>query len=98
MLRAASTTIIHILARPVVPATRCYLLLGPLASPFYRIAVDPVVRLASEAPIADGRVKRDRNAVEGQLPVRWTERRRNFVSAAAKAFVDGRAVLHSRVS
>ncbi len=49
---------------------------------------DPVVRLASERPVPDGRMKRDGLSVEGQFPIRRRERGYHLAAATAGTFVD----------
>ncbi|SRR6266702_1087850 len=64
------------------------LVLGPAAGPPDPVTVDPVVRLAREAPVADGRAQRNRLSVEGQRPVGRTQWSDDLRPAPAAAQVD----------
>jgi hypothetical protein len=74
-----------------------YLARGPARSPHDTVLLNPIVRLASKAPVADRRVKSDGIAVVEQRPVSWRQRRHNLATTPARAEVYDRGVLNTDV-
>lgn len=66
----------------------------PARRPLDTVPADPVVGLASEAPVADRRRQRDRLAVEAELPVFRREGRDHACSTSASARMNRGRVLH----
>jgi hypothetical protein len=71
------------LVRHPSDATAVDLFSTPTPCPGHVAAVDPVMRLAFEVPVANRRFEGDRLAVENHLPISWGEWRDHLVPAAA---------------
>lgn len=72
-------------------------IVGPLRCPHDPSFLDPVVRFAGEAPVADRRPQRDSLAVVSQAPVLRRQRSDGLLSASTAAKVERYGILQTNV-
>lgn len=83
---APARAVVVLYPSPQVESPHAIYLVGrPRPDPPDSVSLDPVVRSASEAPVADRRSQGYRFSIEDQLPIRRAERRDNLVTTAAAA-------------
>lgn len=66
--------------------------LGPAFSPFNAVLLNPVMRTAWKAPVANGRPQRHAVAIKNKLPVGWGEWSHDFASTTTAAEMHDSAV------